>query len=88
MNKSELNNPVLEGIQKSPKDTGSTGVQVALLSDRIKDLTEHLKSNRHDYMARRGLLQLVGQRRRLLRYMAERNSQGYLALIQKLGLRR
>ena len=51
MNKSEPSSPVLKGIQKDPKDTGSTGVQVALLSERIKDLTEHLKLNRHDYMA-------------------------------------
>ncbi len=88
MNKSEPKSPVLKGSQKSSKDTGSTGVQVALLSDRIKHLTEHVKLNQHDFMARRGLLQLVGRRRRLLRYAADRNSQDYLALIQKLGLRR
>lgn len=63
-------------------------MQVAVLTERIKELTEHLKEHKHDYMARRGLLQMVGRRRRLLRYIAERDSQGYLDLIKKLGIRR
>jgi small subunit ribosomal protein S15 len=58
------------------------------LTERIKELTEHLKINKHDYMARRGLLQMVGKRRRLLRYIAARDSKTYLDLIQKLGIRR
>jgi small subunit ribosomal protein S15 len=70
------------------KDTGGSSAQVAILTERIKELTEHLKVNKHDFMARRGLLQMVGKRRRLLRYIAERDSQGYLALIAKLGIRR
>ena len=72
----------------SSKDTGGSSAQVAILSERIKQLTEHLKGNKHDFMARRGLLQLVGKRRRLLRYVARKDSQGYLELIAKLGIRR
>jgi len=70
------------------KDTGSSSAQVAILTERIKELTEHLKLNKHDYMARRGLLQMVGRRRRLLRYIANRDSSLYLETIKKLGLRR
>ena len=70
------------------KDTGGSSAQVAILSERIKQLTEHLKINQHDFMARRGLLQLVGKRRRLLQYIARKDSNGYLDLIQKLGIRR
>lgn len=78
----------IKSAQTHAKDTGGSSAQVAILTERIKELTEHLKTNKHDYMARRGLLQMVGKRRRLLRYIAERDSQGYLALIQKLGIRR
>jgi small subunit ribosomal protein S15 len=74
--------------QVHAKDTGGSSVQVAILTERIKELTEHLKSNKHDYATRRGLLQMVGRRRRLLRYIAERDSQAYLELIKKLGIRR
>ena len=69
-------------------DTGSPEVQVALLSRRISDLTEHLKTHKHDHHSRRGLLILVGQRRRLLKYLQERDIQRYRALIERLGLRR
>jgi len=62
--------------------------QVAILTERIKELTEHLKVNKHDYATRRGLLQMVGKRRRLLRYIAKHDSQAYLELIKKLGIRR
>jgi small subunit ribosomal protein S15 len=58
------------------------------MTERIKDLTEHLKTNKKDFAARRGLLQLVGKRRRLLKYIAEKDSQKYFVLIQKLGIRR
>jgi small subunit ribosomal protein S15 len=78
----------VKGAQVHKTDTGGSSVQVAVLTERIKELTEHLKEHKHDYMARRGLLQMVGKRRRLLRYIAERDSQGYLALIKKLGIRR
>jgi small subunit ribosomal protein S15 len=69
-------------------DTGSPEVQVALLTRRINDLTEHLKQHRHDFHTQRGLLQLVGRRRRLLRYLEEKDVQRYRALIERLGLRR
>lgn len=69
-------------------DTGSPEVQIALLSQRIKDLTEHLKEHKHDHHSRRGLLLLVGQRRRLLQYLAKTDINRYRELIQRLGLRR
>jgi small subunit ribosomal protein S15 len=69
-------------------DTGSPEVQVALLSRRIADLTEHMKQHKHDFHTQRGLLQLVGRRRRLLRYLEQKDVQRYRALIERLGLRR
>jgi small subunit ribosomal protein S15 len=74
--------------QKAKADTGSPEVQVAIMTARINEITEHLKNNKHDYMARRGLLQLVGKRKRQLKYLAEQDEQAYLALIKKLGIRR
>ncbi|CAN5167243.1 30S ribosomal protein S15 [soil metagenome] len=78
----------IKSTQAHSKDTGGSSAQVAVLTERIKELTEHLKINKHDFMARRGLLQMVGKRRRLLRYIAARNPEGYAELIQKLGIRR
>ena len=72
----------------SDKDTGSTKVQVALLTQRITELTEHMKNHPHDHQSRRGLLKLVGRRRRLLTYMQRHDLEGYRALIKELGLRR
>ena len=69
-------------------DTGSPEVQIALLSHRISHLTEHLKQHKHDHHSRRGLLLLVGQRRRLLNYMQKQDIDRYRSLIQELGLRR
>ena len=69
-------------------DTGSPEVQVALLSRRISDLTEHLKTHKHDHHSRRGLLLLVGRRRRLLNYLAKTDINRYRSLIERLGLRR
>ena len=69
-------------------DTGSPEVQVALLSKRISDLTEHLKTHKHDHHTRRGLLQLVGRRRRLLKYLEKTDINRYRTLIERLGLRR
>ena len=69
-------------------DTGSPEVQVALLSRRIGDLTEHLKIHKHDHHSRRGLLLLVGQRRRLLDYLAATDIKRYRSLIERLGIRR
>lgn len=78
----------IKGVQAHKDDTGGASAQVAVLTERIKELTEHLKTSKHDYMARRGLLQMVGKRRRLLRYIARHDSQAYLDLIKKLGIRR
>jgi small subunit ribosomal protein S15 len=69
-------------------DTGSPEAQIALLTKRIQDLTEHLKQHKHDHHSRRGLLLLVGRRRRLLKYLASVDINRYRALIEKLGLRR
>jgi small subunit ribosomal protein S15 len=69
-------------------DTGSSAVQVGIMTERIRELTEHLKTNKKDFAARRGLLQLVGKRRRLLQYIAAHDGEEYLALIKKLGIRR
>jgi len=69
-------------------DTGSPEVQVAMLTRRINDLTEHLKIHKHDHHSRRGLLLLVGQRRRLLQYLSDKDINRYRSLIERLGLRR
>ncbi len=69
-------------------DTGSPEVQVALLTQRIRHLTEHLRTHKHDYHSRRGLLKMVGKRRRLLKYLQNKDVERYRALIAKLGLRR
>jgi small subunit ribosomal protein S15 len=72
----------------SESDTGSTKVQVALLTKRINDLTQHLRTHPKDHYSRRGLLKLVGRRRRFLTYLQKKDLEGYRALIQELGLRR
>jgi len=69
-------------------DSGSPEVQVALLTRRISDLTEHLKTHKHDHHSRRGLLMLVGRRRRFLNYLQKKDLEGYRSLIRELGLRR
>ena len=70
------------------EDTGNTRVQVALLTERINELTEHLRDHKKDHHSRRGLLMLVGQRRRLLNYLQKNDLEGYRSLIRELGLRR
>ena len=79
---------IIAGHATNEGDTGSPEVQVALLTRRINDLTEHLKVHKHDHHSRRGLLLLVGRRRRLLKYLAAKDITRYRALIGKLGLRR
>ena len=79
---------ILTEYATSEGDTGSPEVQVALLTRRINHLTEHLKVHKHDHHSRRGLLLLVGRRRRLLKYLQSKDIERYRALIQKLGLRR
>lgn len=84
----EKKQAAVKALQAHKTDTGSSAVQVGILTERIKELTEHLKTHKHDFMARRGLLQAVGKRRRLLKYIADKDSQKYLELIQKLGIRK
>jgi small subunit ribosomal protein S15 len=79
---------VVKSLQSSKNDTGSAAVQAGIFTERIKELTEHLKVNKHDFAARRGLLQLVGKRKRALQYIADKDGQAYLDLIKKLGIRR
>jgi len=79
---------IIEDSRVHETDTGSPEVQVSVLTTRIKDLTEHLKTHKHDNHSRRGLLMLVGQRRRLLTYLSKKSPDRYRALIAKLGLRR
>jgi small subunit ribosomal protein S15 len=84
----EAKQEIVTKFGKSDADTGSTEVQVALLTVRINHLTEHLREHKKDHHSRRGLLMLVGQRRRLLKYMQKNNLEGYRELIKELGLRR
>jgi small subunit ribosomal protein S15 len=84
----EKKSAIIEQFRSKEKDTGSTEVQVAIITERINRLTEHLKEHRHDFHSQRGLMMLVGQRRRLLAYLRRHNVSRYQALIAKLGLRR
>lgn len=84
----EKKKEAIANVAKSKNDTGSSAVQVSILTKRIEELTEHLKKNKKDFAARRGLLQMVGKRKRHLAYIAKHDSKEYLALIKKLGLRR
>ncbi len=79
---------IVDEFHRHPDDTGSPEVQIALLSKRINRLTEHLRQNRHDEHSRRGLLKLVGQRRRHLNYLSSEDSEKYREIIGRLGLRR
>ena len=79
---------LIKEFGKSDNDSGSAAVQVAILSERIRNLTEHLKSHKKDFGSRRGLLSMVGQRRSLLDYIKAGNQDAYKSLIEKLGLRR
>jgi small subunit ribosomal protein S15 len=85
---SEKKKSIVTDLAKKENNTGSPAAQVGILTARIQELTEHLKINKKDHMARRGLLQMVGRRKKLLKYIADKDSQEYLALIKKLGIRR
>jgi small subunit ribosomal protein S15 len=78
---------LIQTHKKGEKDTGSSEIQIAMLSEQIRRLTEHLKAHKHDVHSQRGLLQMVGQRKRHLRYLRKTNPTGYTQLIQKLGIR-
>ncbi|MEV4275458.1 30S ribosomal protein S15 [Actinoplanes xinjiangensis] len=84
----ETKNKIMGEYATKDGDTGSPEVQVAMLTKRIADLTEHLKLHKHDHHSRRGLLLLVGQRRRLLNYVHKKDIARYRTLIERLGLRR
>lgn len=85
---SEPKQEIIKQFARHEGDTGSPEVQVALLTGRIQQLTEHLKMHKHDQHSRRGLLKLVGQRRRHLRYISRKDPETYRELLQRLGLRR
>ena len=80
--------PIISDFRLNERDTGSAEVQIALLTRRINDLSEHFKAHTKDHHSRRGLLMLVGQRRRLLNYLSRHNVDRYRQLVQELGLRR
>jgi small subunit ribosomal protein S15 len=84
----EKKQATIKALQAHKSDTGSATVQVGIATERIKELTEHLKVHKKDFAARRGLLQLVGQRKRNLQYIAAQDGKAYLDLIKKLGIRR
>ena len=75
-------------LARDSKDVGSPGVQVAILTERIKEVTEHVKNNKHDFMAKRGLIQMVGKRKKLLKYLERTNFELYKSTVAKLGLRK
>ncbi|UCG55048.1 MAG: 30S ribosomal protein S15 [Dehalococcoidia bacterium] len=84
----EKKRDIISNFQHNERDTGSTEVQIALLTERINRLTGHMAANRHDYHTQRGLLKLVGQRRRLLAYLSREDVKRYNSLIKRLGLRK
>jgi len=84
----ETKTKLIEKYRLDKNDTGSIEVQVALLTERINDLNEHLKVHKHDYHSNRGLLKMVGHRKSLLNYLAKNDVQRYRALVSKLGLRK
>ena len=82
------NKEIVKGFGKNDKDTGSTEVQVALLTKKINELSEHFKIHKKDHHSRRGLLGMINNRRKLLKYLKGKNEEGYQKLIKKLGLRK
>lgn len=84
----DIKTEIIKDFQGHERDTGSTAVQIAVLTARISELTEHLKTHKKDFSSRRGLLRLVGKRRRLLNYLKNANLNEYSALIDRLGLRK
>lgn len=84
----DVKKQIMADFATTEGDTGSPEVQIAMLTQRIKDLTEHSRDHKHDHHSRRGLLLLVGKRRRLLRYLESTDIERYRALIKRLGLRR
>ena len=85
---SERKGAIIQDFRRHEQDSGSPEVQVAVLSERISHLTDHLKTHRKDHHTRRGLLKLVGQRRRLLDYLKQKDTERYAELIRRLGIRK
>jgi small subunit ribosomal protein S15 len=84
----ERKKKIIKEYARNPKDTGSPEVQIAILTERIINLSDHMKNHKHDFHSRRGLLIMVGERRRLLDYLKSKSSDRYVELINRLGLRR
>ena len=84
----EKKTAIIAEYPRKEGDTGSPEVQIAILTERIRELTEHLKVNKKDHHSRRGMLKMIGQRRNLLAYLQKKDLEGYRALIEKLGLRK
>ncbi len=84
----EAKTKIVKEFQRDPKDTGSAEVQIAILTNEINELTDHLKTHIHDFHSRRGLLKKVGQRRSMLKYLANKDVTRYREVIKKLGLRK
>lgn len=84
----EVKQSIIKDFARDEKDTGSTEVQIAILTEEIRILTEHLKEHKHDFHSRRGLLKKVGQRRNMLNYLAKKDVNRYREVIKKLGLRK
>ena len=84
----EKKTEIIQSFGRKEGDTGSPEVQIAILTERINELTEHLKANPKDHHSRRGLLMMVGRRRGLLQYLQKKDLEGYRTLIQKLGIRK
>ena len=84
----EVKQSIIKDFARDEKDTGSAEVQIAILTEEIRILTEHLKEHKHDFHSRRGLLKKVGQRRNMLQYLAKKDIQSYREVIKKLGLRK
>ena len=84
----EVKTSIINNFARDEKDTGSAEVQIAILTEEIKILTEHLKEHKHDYHSRRGLLKKVGQRRNMLNYLAKKDINRYRDVVKKLGLRK
>ena len=87
MIKKEIKSKVIDDFKTHDGDTGSAEVQIAVITARITELTEHLRSHKHDESSRRGLLKMVGRRRRLLAYLRHKNYQHFIALVERLKLR-
>lgn len=84
----EKKEEAISALARNKKDVGSPEVQVSILTERIKEVTDHVKENKHDYMARRGLMQMVGRRKKLLKYLERTDFKLYKSTISKLGLRK